>query len=132
MAADPPLSPDPSAIGGSQRTVVITSLCPLLPSARITSSHYSFGGGVDLVASGLLLMLATEMNVLGDGGAAFEILLPNKAIAASSTLCNWIPSSLTRPPLDPLLSDKATVSTPPVESASTFLGLLWPSRVDST
>ena len=56
MAANLPLGPDPAAIGGSQHTAVITSLCPLLPSVRITSSHYGFSGGVDLVAGGLELM----------------------------------------------------------------------------
>nr|BAJ91007.1 predicted protein [Hordeum vulgare subsp. vulgare] len=80
----------------------------------MTSSHYGFSGGVDLVAGGLLLMLATEMNILGDGGAACEILLPNKAVVASSTLCRWIPSSPTRPPSDPLLCDKATIGSPPL------------------
>ncbi|KAE8819941.1 hypothetical protein D1007_02119 [Hordeum vulgare] len=114
MAADPPLGPDSAAIGGSERTTVTTSLCPLLPLARITSSHYGFSGGVDLVAGGLLLMLATEMNILSDGGATCEILLPKKVVAASFTLCHWIPSSPTRPPSDPVLSDKATIGSPPL------------------
>ena len=55
-----------------------------------------------------------EMNVLGGGGGACEILLHDKAAAGSAPLCRWILASPTRPPPDPLLSNSnASGSTRP-------------------
>ena len=49
-----------------------------------------------------------ELNVLGGGGGACEILLHDKAVAGSAPVRRWIHASPTRPPPDPLLSDSNT------------------------